>query len=402
MEIWQRNLLVCWFGTFATAVGYSQLAPILPLFIEHIGIHDPSRIEQWSGFAFGITFVVSAILSPIWGRAADKFGRKPMLIRASLGMAIIVTCTGFVQNVFQLVGLRLLLGTISGFVPAATTLIATQTPKERAGWALGTLSTGSVGGMLLGPLIGGYVAETLGVRNTFFSIGLFMFLAFLVTLLFVKEQFTVSVSKTLGFNEIWRLLPNPWLFSTMLITALVMQLAVMSIEPIVTVYVAMLSRNSAHVALVAGTVFAASGFGAIGAAPWLGRLSDKIGPHKVMLAALIGAGILFIPQAFVTTAWQLGILRFLLGITTAGLLPAINTLIKRSTPDAVVGQAYGYSQAALYLGGFGGAVAGGQVAAAWGIQYVFFLTSLLLLANALWVYNTVYKVASMKIGNKGL
>jgi MFS family permease len=390
MEVWKRNLFVCWFGTFATAAGYSQLAPILPLFIDHLGIHEPGRIEQWSGFAFGITFIVSAIFSPIWGRTADKFGRKPMLIRASLGMAIIITCTGFVQDVYQLVTLRLILGTISGFVPAATTLVATQTPKERVGWALGTLSTGSVGGMLLGPLIGGYVAEAIGVRSTFFSIGIFMFLAFLVTVLFVQEEFTITDTETLGIRDIWRRLPNPGSFLTMLVTAFVMQFALMSIEPIVTVYVSLLSQNTVHVALVSGMVFAASGFANIMAAPRLGKLSDKIGPHKVMLVALIGAGILFIPQAFVAAAWQLGVFRFLLGIATAGLLPSINAVIKRNTPDLIAGQAYGFNQSALYLGGCGGSIAGGQIAAAFGIHYVFFATSALLLINAVWVYKTIY------------
>ena len=118
---------------FVTAVGMSQIAPIMPLYIRQLGIHNISAIEQISGIAFGATFIVSAIFSPIWGYAADKFGRKPMLLRASLGMAIVIGSMGLAQNVYQLIGLRILQGVITGYTTACITLIATQTDKEHVG-----------------------------------------------------------------------------------------------------------------------------------------------------------------------------------------------------------------------------------------------------------------------------
>ncbi len=93
--LWKRNLIVCWFGMFVTSIGMSQLGPVLPLYIDKLGVHNSALISQFSGIAFGVTFIISAIFSPIWGLAADKFGRKPMLLRASLGMSIIIFCMGF-------------------------------------------------------------------------------------------------------------------------------------------------------------------------------------------------------------------------------------------------------------------------------------------------------------------
>jgi MFS transporter, DHA1 family, multidrug resistance protein len=393
MEFWKKNLLVCWLGCFATAAGLSQIAPVLPLYIEHLGVQNIEEIEQLSGFAFGVTFIIMAIASPIWGQAADRYGRKPMLLRASLGMAIVITCMGFVQNVYQLVGLRLVQGAVSGFVSAAITLIATQAPKERAGWALGTLSTGAVGGMLLGPLIGGYLAETWGLRSVFFGTGTLLLIAFMASLLFVQENFKPPTKSVLSFREVWNLIPNPGIMITMFVTTFILQLALLSIEPIITVYITQLHVTN-HVALISGLVFAASGFANMLAAPQLGKISDKIGPQKVMLAALIAAGLLFIPQAFVTTPWQLMALRFLLGIAAAGLLPSINTLIMRNTPTAITGRCFGYNQSAQFLGSFGGSLLGGQTAATFGIHYVFFVTGALLLLNALWVYTTVCRQVS--------
>lgn len=396
MPIWKRNLIVCWFGMFVTGVGMSQIAPVLPLYINHLGIHDTALIEQFSGIAFGITFIISAVFSPIWGQAADRYGRKPMLLRASLGMAIVIFSMGFAQNVYQLIGLRLLQGVITGYSTACTTLIATQTDMEHAGWALGTLSTASIAGSLFGPVIGGYIGENFGLQNVFFITGTLLLIAFITTVLFVKESFIRQDKKVLSAKKIWNTVPDKDLTIIMFVTSFVLALALYSVEPIITVYVSQLSSNSSHVALVAGMAFSVSGLANILAAPRLGKISDRIGPQKVMLVALLAAGLIFIPQAFVENPWQLMAFRFLLGLAMAGLNPSVNTLVKRITPDYLTGRVFGFNISAQYLGVFGGSILGGQVAAYWGIRYVFFITSALLLINATWVYFKVYKKLSLK------
>jgi DHA1 family multidrug resistance protein-like MFS transporter len=395
MPIWKRNLIVCWFGMLASSVGMSQIAPILPLYIKHLGVDNTDLIVQFSGIAFGITYIISAVFSPIWGHAADKFGRKPMLLRASLGMAVVIGSMGFAQNVYVLIGLRLLQGVITGYSTACTTLIAIQTDKEHAGWALGTLSTANISGSLLGPMIGGFIAENFGLQNVFFITGALLLIAFITTALFVKESFTREYKKALSAKEVWNTVPEKSLTITMFMTFFVLTVALYSVEPIITVYITQLSSNSTHVAMLAGMAFSASGLANIIAAPRLGKLSDKIGAQKVMLVALVVAGLIFIPQAFVKDPWQLMGLRFILGLATAGLIPSVNILIKKITPDSLTGRVFGFSMSAGYLGVFGGSILGGQVAAWFGIRYVFFITSALLLINAVWVYFKVYKKLSI-------
>ncbi|OME87454.1 MFS transporter [Paenibacillus sp. FSL A5-0031] len=391
MPIWKRNLIVCWFGMFVSGVGMSMLAPVLPLYIKQLGVHDTGSIAQYSGIAFGITYIISAIFSPIWGHAADKFGRKPMLLRASLGMAIVIGCMGFATNVHVLIGLRLLQGVITGYATACTTLIATQTDKEHSGYALGTLSTASIGGSLLGPSIGGFIEEGFGLQNVFFITSGLLLIAFLTTALFVKESFTREDKKVLPLKAVWQLIPEKSLTITMFVTFFILTVALYSVEPIITVYITHLSHDSSHIALIAGLTFSASGLANIIAAPKLGKLSDRIGVHKVMLVALAAAGIIFIPQAFVSNPWQLMGLRFILGLTAAGLTPSVNVLIKKITPAPLTGRVFGFAMSAGYLGVFGGSILGGQVAAWFGVQYVFLITSALLLLNAVWVYFNVYK-----------
>jgi DHA1 family multidrug resistance protein-like MFS transporter len=391
MPLWKRNLIVCWFGMFAAGIGMSQIAPVLPLYIKHLGVHDTGLIEQFSGIAFGATFFISAVFAPIWGQAADKFGRKPMLLRASLGMAAVIGCMGFASNVTVLIGLRLLQGAISGYGSACTALIATQTDMEHAGFALGTLSTSNIAGSLLGPVIGGYIGESFGLRNVFFLTGGLMLIAFMTTLLFVKESFTRDDQKTLGIRDTWNVIPDKSLTVILFVTFFILSLALYSVEPIITVYISQISRNTGHIALLAGMAFSASGLANIIAAPRLGKLSDQIGAQKVMLAALVVAGIIYIPQAFVRNAWQFIGLRFFLGLAMAGLNPSVNTLLKKITPAALTGRIFGFSMSAGYLGVFGGAVLGGQVAARLGIRYVFFTTGALLLLNTVLVYFKIYK-----------
>ncbi|MFL0167004.1 multidrug efflux MFS transporter [Candidatus Clostridium helianthi] len=391
MEIWRKNLIVCWFGIFVAAIGMSQIAPVLPLYIQHLGVQDTATITKISGIAFGITFIISAIFSPIWGSAADKYGRKPMILRASLGMAITIGCMGFAPNVYILIGLRLLQGVITGYSTACTALIATQTDKEHAGYALGTLSTASIAGSLLGPTVGGFIDEILGLQSVFFITGALLLISFITTLIFVKESFVREEKKVLTIKEVWSTVPEKSLTITMFITFLILAIALYSVEPIVTVYVKQLSNNSSHIALLAGITFSASGLANIIAAPRLGKLSDKIGAHKVMLACLIGAVIIFIPQAFVQNTWQLMGLRFLLGLASAGLNPSVNIILKKITPSSLTGRVFGFNMSAGYLGVFGGSVLGGQIAGILGMQYVFFITSALLLINAIWVYFKVYK-----------
>ena len=391
MKMWKRNLIFCWFGMFVTGIGMSQIAPILPIYIKHLGIENTSLIEQLSGIAFGVTFIISAIFSPIWGRAADKFGRKPMLLRASLGMAIVIFTMGFARNVYELIGLRLLQGVISGYSTACTTLIATQTDNENAGWALGVLSTANIAGSLLGPSIGGLIQENFGSQNVFFITGALLFIAFITTVIFVKESFKREEKEIPNMKEVWSSLPDKNLTIIMFLTSFILTIALYSVEPIITVYISELSNNITNVALIAGIVFSASGLANIIAAPKLGKISDKIGAHKVMLYSLIVAGIIFIPQAFVKNPWQLMILRFLLGLALAGLNPSVNILIKKITPSSLTGRVFGFSVSARYLGVFGGSILGGQVAAYLGIRYIFFITSALLLLNAVLVYFKVYK-----------
>ena len=387
---WRRNLYVCLFGSFTTIAAMTLLLPFLPLYVAQLGVRTQAAVVQWSGVAYGATFLGAGLMAPLWGKLADLYGRKPILIRASLGMAVTMSLIGTAQNVWQLVALRLLAGLLGGYSSGAVVLVATQTPRDRSGWALGTLSTGAMAGALVGPLIGGALPSLIGVRETFYLAGGVIFVAFLATCFLIKEDRSSAArpARRRARRGAWAMIPDRRPVIAMLVTATLLMLANMSIEPIITVYVDQLA-HSGDVALVSGVVMAASALGSILAAPRLGRLADRVGAWTVIVGCLLATALLLIPQAFVASAWQLVALRFLMGISLAGLLPSINALLRHSVPDAVVGTILGYATSAQFAGQVVGPLVGGFVGGHFGMRAVFLATAALLLGGA--SYNGVIR-----------
>ena len=378
---WRRNLFVCLFGSFTNIMAMSLLLPFLPLYVASLGVTDPAAIVRWSGIAYAAMFLSAGLAAPLWGRLADIYGRKPILLRASLGMGVCIALTGIVQDVTQLIALRLVAGFLGGYSSAAVVLVATQTPRERLTWALGMLSTGVMAGTLLGPLVGGVLPGLVGIRETFFLAAAVIFVAFLTTLLLVREVRPPRQAAGTRRAGVWASVPDPGRVIAMLLTALLLMMANMSVEPIITVYVATLVP-APQVVLTAGFVMAAAAFGSILAAPRVGRLADRVGPAKVIVGCLAACAVLLVPQAFVTNAWQLLALRFLMGVSLGGLLPSINATIRHSVPDRVAGSILGYSTSAQFAGQVIGPVLGGFVGGHFGMRAVFLATSVVLLGGA--------------------
>ena len=383
---WQRNLAVCVFGSFTTLVSLSMLLPFLPLYVRQLGVDAQSAVIEWSGVAFGATFLGTAVTAPLWGRLADRFGRKPMLVRAALGMAVVMSLIGVAHNVQELVALRLVAGLVGGYASASTVMVGTQAPRERAGWALGILSTGALAGNLVGPLVGGLLPGWLGIRGTFFAGGAMIAVAALLTILLVKEDFhadtdalarhaRATTADTARRTDLAAV-------AALLVTAMMVLLANMSIEPIITVYIGGLGVDGSHLARVAGVVMACSALGSMLTAARLGALADRIGSWNVIVGCLLLTALAMVPQAFVSHWWQLAALRVLMGMTLAGLLPSIGKLVRQSVDERATGQMLGYLQSAQFGGQVIGPVIGGQIGVALGLHSVFFVTAALLTACA--------------------
>ncbi|NIF58827.1 multidrug efflux MFS transporter MdtG [Enterobacter sp. Ap-916] len=391
---WKRNLAVVWVGCFLTGAAFSLVMPFLPLYVEQLGVTGHSQLNMWSGLVFSITFLFSAVASPFWGGLADRKGRKLMLLRSALGMSVVMLLMGLAQNIWQFLALRALLGLLGGFVPNANALIATQIPRHKSGWALGTLSTGAVSGALLGPLMGGLMADSYGLRSVFFITSLVLFICFVMTLFFIRESFTpVSKKDMLHARQVLTSLKNPRLVLSLFVTTMIIQVATGSIAPILTLYVRDLAGNVSNLAFISGMIASVPGVAALISAPRLGKLGDRIGPEKILIGALVISVLLLIPMSLVQNPWQLGVLRFLLGAADGALLPAVQTLLVYNSSSQISGRIFSYNQSFRDIGNVTGPLLGAAVSASYGFRTVFLVTASVVLFNALYSWMTLRQPA---------
>ncbi|PYI56245.1 MFS transporter [Paenibacillus flagellatus] len=392
MGNWKLNLGVLWFGNFLVMAGMTMIIPFLPLYIQELGITDPDRVAFWSGVIFAGNFVTSFLFQPLWGKLADRYGRKMMLLRSGFGMAVVMTLMGFAGDVWHLLLLRMLNGTISGFVPAAVALMSATTPRDKMGFSMGTLQSGGTAGSILGPFIGGLLADWIGFRPIFYITGALLFVASMLAMFVVKEKFDAgkaavqpNVSVVAGLKELGKI---PQLTSLFAVTFLI-QFSMLSSMPLIPLFVQHLHPGGENLAFFSGLVGSITGFSNMIASPLLGRLGDRIGQERVLRISLIGAAVMFIPQALVQNVWQLFAARFLLGMFMGGLLPSVNALIRKHTPDGMESRSYSFNSSFLSLGNMVGPTVGGALSGLLTIRGIFLIATAMLFANAVWVSRTL-------------
>ena len=391
---WRVTLWGMVAAQLAMSMCFSFLSPVMPLFLPELGVHSASGVDLWSGILASVTSFIGAFAQPVWGRMSDRYGRKLMVLRSGLAIAVCIFLMGMVGTVWQMLGLRVVMGFFSGFNAAAVVLVASQVPDRRLGYALGLLSTGSLSGALLGPLLGGAVMDVTGsFRLPFYVAGCLGLVAFLLCLLIVPERFKRPSEHRKGasFFESLRMITRSRVLLALVLTLLMVQFATQSIQPVITLFVQELIGNPPSLGTLAGLAFSSTGFTAVLAAPLLGRLTDRIGGRTVLLVSIAGAALLTAPQAVVQGYWGFLGERLVLGLFVEGIIPAANVLIGRMTPVEDRGFVYGTTSSANFLGNALGPMTGGAVGALFGLRWVFVVTAVLLFAALAWVYVVVPK-----------
>lgn len=383
--IWKKNLFVLSIAVFIAGIAFSEIMPFLSLYINTLGNFSHQQLNFWSGIVYSGTFIVSAVVSPWWGKLADKKGRKPMILRAGIGMSVVIACMGLVQNVWQLLLLRMLQGVFAGFISNSNALVATETPKTNSGQALGTIASATTAGTLLGPLVGGALTSIFSYLITFMITGGLLLLCSILVLFFVHEDDfkPVTAKKLDKASGVIKSLRSPHLIFGLLLTTLIIQAANNSINPIVSLYIRQLLNGHGNVVFISGVIAALPGIATFLVASRFGALGDKIGTHKIIVAGFIAASIFFFLTAFVRNTVELGILRFLVGFSDACLFPQVQTMLTKNSPAAVTGRIFSWNQSAMYIGNIVGPLLGSFVSGMFNYSMVFIVTTVIVLINLL-------------------
>ena len=392
---WQRNLEIAWIGTFFTGASFSIVMPFMALYIEELGVKG-DMVEWYTGLSVAISALASALVSPIWGRLADRYGRKPMMIRASMVMTFTMGGLALVPNVFWLLFLRTLNGLFAGYVPNATALIASQVPQNRSGYALGTLSTGLTAGVLIGPLLGGTLSEEFGMRGTFLLVGLILFICCLLTVFGLRENFQpIEKGEMMTLSQVFAKIPSKSMLIGLFVTSMIIQISAQSIAPMLALYIRYLGQRD-NILFYSGLIVSAMGFSSLLSTPFLGKLGDRIGNHRLLLMGLFYSFLLYFLCGFAGSALQLGILRFAYGFGVGALMPSVNSLLTKMTPKEGISRIFSFNQSFSYIGQVLGPFVGSAVATGLGYRWVFFVTAMIVFGNFVWSLIIFRKLLGVK------
>ena len=329
---------------FIMSVAFSIVAPLMPLFLPALGVASPAAVNMWAGVLAASTSFVAIFTAPVWGGLADRYGRKLMVLRSTLGIAVFTFLMGLAQGPWQMLGLRAGMGALAGFSSASVVMVASSVPDRHMGSSLGWMSTGQMVGSLLGPLIGGALADLTGsYRLPFRFAGVLCLGGFLVTLLFVPERFAKpdagrpKPSLAAGFRAV---VGSGGLMAVIMVM-MMGQFATQAVGPIVTLHVREMLGERPDLATLGGLAFSATGLAGVLAVPFLGRRSDRIGYRTTLLLCLAGAAAFTLPMALPLGYPAFVAERFGLGLFVGGVLPVANAMIGRLTDPARRGMAYG-------------------------------------------------------------
>lgn len=379
MSRWKRNLIVLCFAQSITLLGFSAYLPFIPYFVQDLGVRDYARATAWMAFFDSGSALAMMVFAPIWGTLADRYGRKLMLVRATAAGAALAFLMGLARSPLQLIILRILQGAFCGTVSAANTLVATETPEESLGQWLGIMQTTQFVGQAAGPLMGGLLADLLGYRAVFPISSALMVIALLSIALLVREQSMPRAARRgrLRLTLSRRSLAEVATGNTMvLLLALACNsFAIAVLSPVLSLYIKSLSAGSAHLGTLAGSIIAVSALTSSISALFLGRLGDRYGRKRVLLSCVIGAALIYAPQALATNAMQLLVLRAIQGVFMGGIIPTGNALLAQSTPHDRRGTVFGLATSAGAGGRALGPILGAAVANTWGMASTFWVTA---------------------------
>jgi len=385
---WRTTLMAMVAVQLVMSLSFTFVSPILPLFLPEVGVANDAHVYLWSGTLAAVTSFMAALVSPMWGRMADRRGRKLMVLRSCIAIGVCTVLMGLAQNVWHLLGARILMGIFAGFSAASVILISTQVPKNRLGYALGLMSSGQLIGSLMGPVFGGGLADLAdSYRLPFFVSGVMSLAAAVLCWWSVPEAFTPperGKPKTPVFVALRQVgaVPGMLVLVVMLFLA---QFATQAVQPIVALYVQNIVGDQPNLATLGGIALSVTGLAGVVAVPLLTRSGDRIGEKTVLLIALAGAALATAPQALVGSYWAFVVERLGLGLFVGSIVPVTNALIAKVTPANERGMTFGITSSAYFLGNSLGPMTGGVVAAYAGLPWVFVLTTAFLLVGLAWV-----------------
>ena len=393
---WKKNLAIMWSTQFVGMSAITGMISFLPLYVTVLGISDANEVAMWSGVLMGAASLCAALSNPYWGAMADRKGRKPMVEKVLFMYGLIIISMAFVSNVYQLLTLRVLQGLCGGFVAAGTALVLSSTPPEEISFTVGMFQTSIIIGGAVGPMLGGFVADTFGYRHPFVVFGMLCLCSLAIVHFAVTEKFTpgtknANTSLSSTFRYIWALGD----LRLMLLVQFLTQFAIQSMGPILPLYIRTIISDSANLASISGTIIAIGGVTSAVASASMGMISMRFSHKQILITASLLGAVSFLGQLAADDVISFALMRAFNGLCIGAMIPSSNTIITYLIPESKRGAAYGITSGAGLMGNVLGPVCAGIFSLFFGISSIFWITFILFVAVGALLF--VYAKASYAV-----
>lgn len=374
-------------------VGMSMVIPFLPFFIRELGVTDQNELEHWSGIVFSGPFILSFILTPVWGMLGDKFGKKSMVLRAIFGLAVSQFLIGLSANVVQLFLFRMVQGAISGFIASSLALVSSTTPNEKSGYAIGVLQTSISSGTVIGPFIGGFIADLTSYRTVFFITSGLCFISGVLVLANVKDLARETVKKVYTVIENYKYVFRTSYILIAMFSIALLQISITVTQPVFALFVESITRGTEYISTLTGAIFGTLGIFSVISSPWWGRRNDTKSFKKNILIAITGAGIAYVLHSFIRNPYLLFPVRAFLGLCTGGIIPVLYAYINKNIADDRKGGIMGIASSFTLFGNLVGPLLCTLLLYEIQLKYIFLIAGLMMFMNALLIFYFVKEKA---------
>lgn len=383
---WKRSFYIILVAQMFTSMGFSLIFPFLPLYINELDTVLGFGTEILSGLVFSSQALAMALVSPLWGAIADRYGKKPMVVRAMIGGAVTVLLMGFVKTVEQLIFLRICQGLLSGVISATSALTASFAPRDKSGFVMGSLQVAVWSGVATGPFIGGILADISGIRTTFVITGILLFLSGVSVLICVHEKADEKLKKVKKSSNLfsdWKNLFTNKKVLTVYVLRFLSSMANNMLYPVLPLFLAAMVGSKENLGTLTGSVIGVISVSGIIGGFLMTRTCDKIGHKRVVILASVATALFFIPQGLVGKMWQFVALSLLTGLCSGALTPSLSALLVQSSDRGTEGSIYGFDNSIVSAGRAVAPIAGSLLAVWFSYKFTFIATGLVFMAMAI-------------------
>ena len=374
-EPWRRNQYVMTATVFVVFTGFAFVLPFLPLYVRQLGVHDDHAVALWGGVLIGVAPLIAGILAPVWGRLGDRYGQKRMAVRALFSYVILLALTAAVTSVGQLLALRIGVGLFGGIGPLGLAMATSLAPREQTGRSVGMIQAAQILSAAVGPLAGGLLADTVGIRATCLATSALCAAALALVVAYYREPprtASVEVGQAPPFLEVLRVPGAAALLAVLFLVNFIGR----SFTPILPLHLQGMGVPASRLAVATGLLISLYSVAAALSAAGLGRASRHRSPRALLVATLVGGALTVLPMAIVTSFGSLALLAVLLGLASGGSLTLCYTIGGLMVPGEIRTTAFGFfSGSALFGGAISPSIAG--LLARWELRSIYYLDAAL-------------------------